>query len=206
MAETSAEKERAMGTSPRKRAPRNPEARKRQIIEAAADIIAQEGPGKVTNRKVAERAGVPLGSTTQYFKSVDELRRAGLSEVAQRLTREYDEVFQVVAQGKGTARALAEAISDYLSQPARLLADASLGTAAISDPEVRNIATQTFEQFLAQCEPYMNETKAKILFAFVEGAVINSCLIGVPYSKEIILEAVELILGDDRTDASENAV
>ena len=29
------------------------------------------------NRRVAEEAGVPLGSTTQYFKSIDELRREG---------------------------------------------------------------------------------------------------------------------------------
>lgn len=194
MADASTNKERTAETLPRKRAPRNPEARKRQIIEAAADIIAREGPGKVTNRKVAERAGVPLGSTTQYFKSVDELRRAGLSEVAQRLARDYDEVFQVVAQGEGTACALAEAISDYLSRPDRVLADASLGTAAIGDPEVRDIAARTFEQFLAQCEPYMTADRAKILFAFVEGAVINSCLMGVPYSNELIHEAVSLIL------------
>lgn len=197
MADTSTSKGRATGALPRKRAPRNPEARKRQIIEAAADIIAREGPGKVTNRKVAEQAGVPLGSTTQYFKSVDELRRAGLSEVAQRLARDYDEVFQVVAQGEGTACALAEAISDYLSRPDRVLADASLGTAAIGDPEVRDIAARTFEQFLAQCEPYMTADRAKILFAFVEGAVINSCLMGVPYSKELIREAVSLILGNE---------
>lgn len=183
---------------PRKRAPRNPEARKRQIVEAAADIIAHEGPSKVTNRKVAERAGVPLGSTTQYFKGIDELRRAGLAEVAKRLDRDYDDAFQVVAQGKGTERMLADAISDYLSQPDRVLADASLGTAAISDPEVRSIATHTFERFLERCEPYMDAERAKILFAFVEGAVINSCLMGVPYDKEIIHKAVSLILGPEK--------
>ena len=80
----------AGGKTPRKRAPRNPAARRQEIIDAAADLISREGTARVTNRRVAERAGVPLGSTTQYFKSIDELRRAGLAELSRRIEREYD--------------------------------------------------------------------------------------------------------------------
>lgn len=204
MAETSSEKTAKAAKAPRKYAPRNPEARRQRIIEAAADIIAREGSSMVTNRKVAERAGVPLGSTTQYFKSIDELRRAGLAEVARRLTRDYDEVFQVVAQEEEKEDALASAICDYLSQPARVSADAALGTAAIEDPEVKDIAVQTFERFLDQCEPYMDVDRAKILFAFVEGAVINSCFMGVPYDNEIIRKAVGLIMSDGQAMGGKN--
>ena len=60
---------------PKKRAPRDPAGRRQAIIDAAANLIAREGSSKITNRRVAEEAGVPLGSTTQYFKSIDELRR-----------------------------------------------------------------------------------------------------------------------------------
>ena len=197
MAETLSEKTAKTPKATRKYAPRNPGARRQQIIEAAADIIAREGSSMVTNRKVAERAGVPLGSTTQYFKSIEELRRAGLAEISRRLTRDYDEVFQAVSHESQTEDALAEAICDYLSQPERVSADAALGTAAIGDPEVKDIAVQTFEQFLEQCEPYMDVDRAMILFAFVEGAVINSCFMGVPYDKEIIRKAVGLILNDE---------
>ncbi len=196
MAKVEDQKESRSNESPHKRAPRNPEARRQQIIEAAADIISREGSNKVTNRKVADQAGVPLGSTTQYFKNIDELRRAGLEEVARRLTRDYDEIFQVVSQDEQLEDALTEAIDIYLSQPERVNADAALGTAAIGDPKVKDIAVQTFEQFLKQCEPYMDAERAKILFAFVEGVVINSCFMGVPYNKEIIRKAVSLILSD----------
>ena len=65
-----------------KRAKRDPEGRRRAIIEAAAEIIASEGTRKLTHRRVAQQAGVPLGSTTQYFSSIDELRRAALAEQA----------------------------------------------------------------------------------------------------------------------------
>lgn len=191
-----------MGTSmntpeteqPRKRAPRNPEKRKQKIIDAAASLIAQEGSNKLTHRKVAELAGVPLGSTTQYFKSIDELRRAGLSQLAQEIEQEYNDMFLVIAENKSRNKVIADAINAYLSEPKTLRADAALYTAAIEDPEVRTITKKNFESFLARCEPYMEIEQAKILFAFVEGAVINSCFMDVPYDSHTIETAVNLIL------------
>ena len=70
------------------RAKRDPEGRRRAIIEAAAEIIAREGTRKLTHRRVAQQAGVPLGSTTQYFSSIDELHRAALAELARLIEEE----------------------------------------------------------------------------------------------------------------------
>mgnify|MGYP000835472671 FL=1 len=66
------------------------------------------------------------------------------------------------------------------------------------DPEVRTITKKSFESFLARCEPYMEIEQAKILFAFVEGAVINSCFMDVPYDSHTIETAVNLILSNTR--------
>ena len=41
----------------------------------------------------------------------------------------------------------------------------------------------------------MDIERAKILFAFIEGAVINSCFMGVPYDPEIVRLATRLIIG-----------
>lgn len=48
-------------------------ARRRAIIEAAAEIIREEGPGAVTHRAVAARADCSLSATTYYFSGLDEL-------------------------------------------------------------------------------------------------------------------------------------
>lgn len=180
----------------KRRAPRDPAGRKQAIVNAAADLISREGSSKITNRRVAEEAGVPLGSTTQYFKSIDELRREGLAEVARRIEREYDEVFLVTEQGSRDAAALAEVINEYLSDRHRVHADAALYAAAIEDPEVEDITRSAFESFLRRCRPFMDEQRAKILCAFMEGAMINSCFMGVPYDRDTIRTAVNLILGD----------
>ena len=181
----------------RKRAPRNPSARKQQIIDAAADLIAQEGSRKITNRAVAERANVPLGSTTQYFKNINELRRAGLAELSRRIEKEYDDVFLLVEQGHNDRETLAAAITAYISDRNRVRADAALYAAAIDDPAVRDIAKKNFETFLERCKPYMNLRRAKIFFAFTEGALIEAYITGKTYDEDLIREAISLILGEE---------
>lgn len=177
-----------------KRAPRDPQGRKQAIIDAAADLISREGSNKVTNRRVAELANVPLGSTTQYFKSIDELRRAGLAELAKRIEEEYDKAFLLVKKGSSDAGLFADYLIEYLSDQQRVYADAVMYAAAIEDPEVRGITRATYELFIKQCKPFMDEQRARILWAFMEGAIIDSCFMGVPFDQEMIRKAVSLIL------------
>jgi AcrR family transcriptional regulator len=51
------------------------EPRRTEILEAALRIVADGGPDAITFRRVAERAGVPLGSLTYYFESREGLLR-----------------------------------------------------------------------------------------------------------------------------------
>ena len=60
----------------RRRAPKPaPLPRREVILDAALALIAARGTEQLTHRSVAEEAGVPLGSTTYYFASRDELVR-----------------------------------------------------------------------------------------------------------------------------------
>ncbi|MDO4244148.1 MAG: TetR family transcriptional regulator [Actinomyces sp.] len=47
--------------------------RRQEIIEAAAAIIRESGPGAVSHRAVARRAGCSLSATTYYFDGLDDL-------------------------------------------------------------------------------------------------------------------------------------
>jgi DNA-binding transcriptional regulator YbjK len=59
--------------------PANPE-RRSQILDAAIDILCDDGVGGLTHRQVDSRAGVPAGTTSNYFRS----RRALLEATAAR--------------------------------------------------------------------------------------------------------------------------
>jgi DNA-binding transcriptional regulator YbjK len=58
--------------------------RRAAIVEAAVDVLVDEGLAATTHRAVAARAGVPLGSTTYYFADRVELVQAALEGLADR--------------------------------------------------------------------------------------------------------------------------
>lgn len=49
------------------------EVRRKQILEAALNIIISDGVRGIRHRAVAKEANVPLAATTYYFKDIDEL-------------------------------------------------------------------------------------------------------------------------------------
>lgn len=64
----------AAGSQPAAGAPAA-EGRREAILDATLRVIAAGGPDEVTHRRVAAEANVPLGSTTYYFASRDQLVR-----------------------------------------------------------------------------------------------------------------------------------
>ncbi len=68
------------------------ERRRYALVSAAADLLCEGGFEAVSHRAVAQRAGLPLASTTYYFSSLDDLivnavEHLGMMEAAQRRAR-----------------------------------------------------------------------------------------------------------------------
>lgn len=55
--------------------------RRAQIVEAAAAYAMEHGISALSHRQAAAAANVPLGSTTYYFASLDELRAAAVERL-----------------------------------------------------------------------------------------------------------------------------
>jgi DNA-binding transcriptional regulator YbjK len=55
--------------------PQNPE-RRAQILDAAIGILADVGVGGLTHRQVDDRAGLPAGTTSNYFRTRQALLEA----------------------------------------------------------------------------------------------------------------------------------
>src|SRR4051794_34000809 len=58
------------------------ERRRAALVEAAAELLVEGGFDAVRHRAVADRAGLPLASTTYYFDSLDELVMAAVEQHA----------------------------------------------------------------------------------------------------------------------------
>jgi DNA-binding transcriptional regulator YbjK len=112
------------------------ERRRRAILDAALRVIAAGGVDAVTHRRVAAEAEVPLGSTTYYFASREELLREAfrhyLAEVTVALAslgREHP-----IESASDIAEALTELARREFTAPSLLLAEYELILYAARDP------------------------------------------------------------------------
>ena len=88
--------------------------RREQILEATLRVIGRSGRQAVTHRAVAEEAGVPLGSTTYYFESRDDLLRQALEHVAASEVGRYGSASRRTSRKVKTPQELADKLIDEL--------------------------------------------------------------------------------------------
>jgi DNA-binding transcriptional regulator YbjK len=118
--------------------------RREQILEAALRLIGRSGRESITHRAVAEEAGVPLGSTTYYFKSRDDLLRQALEHVAADEVERYGRLGEDL-RGVKSSHELADRLMDELVAAAAedrvaYTAEYELWLEASRRPELREAA------------------------------------------------------------------
>lgn len=176
------------------RSKRDPQGRRRAIAQAAAELLLFEGPKSVTHRSVAKKAQVPLGSTTQYFSSINELKRAGYDVISRGVERGYDELIAQSEKAKNDSEALAVCIYDYVTNIEEVRADMVLSAAAIKDEELRALLEKNNERYEASLKQYMSDNQAKMISVFTNGLMLETGIFAHQFSEEFIVQAVETIL------------
>ncbi len=159
----------------------------------AASQILVEG-GDLTHRKVAARAGVPLGATTYYFANLDELRAAGLEHIAHELDASIANLEGEVRASHGDPAVLAGLLHEYLSDHAEVAADTALYLAAVHDPELRPLARRWFEGLIALATRWVDPTTARMLALYIDGAGMYASLHDEPLTLAELTAAFNAIL------------
>ena len=117
--------------------------RREQILEATLRLIGRSGREAVTHRAVAEEAGVPLGSTTYYFDSRDDLLGKALEHVAASEAERYgtlaEELRTVNSADELADRLLSELVAAATDRVA-YIAEYELWLEAGRRPELREAA------------------------------------------------------------------
>lgn len=179
-------------TEPRRR--RDPEARRREIVQAAAELIVEIGVDALTHRKVAARAGVPLGATTQYFDTLDDLRTAALGALVAEIELRIETTRQAVEAVGVTPEALARLITESLADAHALEADRAVVTAAVHDPRVRELAQRWSDQVVAFIAPVHGQDRAQAAAVFIDGVLWHAQISEKPLEERLIRDALAGIL------------
>jgi DNA-binding transcriptional regulator YbjK len=166
------------------------ERRRATLVAAAAELLTEGGFDAVRHRAVAERAGLPLASTTYYFDSLDDLvtaavehqSRAELDQGRQCLddlvTRDrgvdalVDLVLELLLGPQHDDRAVdAEAV---LLRYERLVAT---GRRPYLRPLMRTLSAELNElltEIFARSGTQVDDVELERLVALVDGAVVNA--------------------------------
>ncbi|OZM71448.1 TetR family transcriptional regulator [Amycolatopsis antarctica] len=168
------------------------ERRRAALAEAAAALLSEGGFDAVRHRAVAERAELPLASTTYYFDSLDDLVSAAvehhsraelafgrrcLEDLATR-NRGVDSLVDLVLElllgpRQPEREADAEAV---LLRYERLVAT---GRRAYLRPLMRELSGELHElmrEIFARSGMPIDETELERLIALVDGAVVNALI------------------------------
>jgi len=118
-------------------------SRREQILEATLRVIGRSGRQAVTHRAVAEEAGVPLGSTTYYFDSRDDLLGQALEHVAASEVARYGrraEELRTVSSPRELADRLIDDLVAAATDRVAYIAEYELWLEAGRRPELRGAA------------------------------------------------------------------
>lgn len=181
-----------MSESTRRR--RDPEARRLEIVTAAAELIVEIGVDALTHRKVAARAGVPLGATTQYFATLDDLREAAIGALAAEIETRIDETRRAVVSEGVTPAGLAKLVHQGLTDARAIQADRAVVTAAVHDPRVRGFARQWSDEVVGFIAPVHGVDRARAAAVFIDGVLWHAQIHDEPLDEELIRDALAGIL------------
>lgn len=188
---------------PAARSRRDPQARRRAIVRAAADLLVEGGGGDITHRRVAERAGVPLGATTYYFTSLDELREAGLQVLVDEIEEFIEHVRSASAGEPRGPEALARILHEYFSDTDQMRTDLALYGATIHRPELRPLALRWFDGMVELLSDWTDPATARLLAAFTDGITLHVMFRGEPVELDELTRAITALIrsGPGREEA-----
>ena len=162
-----------------------PRPRRERLLEVTIELIAREGVDAVTHRRVAQLAGVPLGSTSYYFSSREEmlvqaLETFGRQEIASLRARLTD-----VPLRRPSGRRYVDELLDFLapqlgSDHWRTVAQYALLCEAARRPELAPVVREWNQAWWTVLEEVFEALKApdptleaRMLLAMLDGFLIE---------------------------------
>lgn len=181
---------------------KDPEGRRRAIVEAAVQEMIEHGPATLTHRRVAERARVPLGATTYYFSTLNDLRVAALEAIAARTEDDLEEIAEAIAGCEGAPETIAERLCLYLADRDRVLAESVLYFAGVHESDLRPLSRRWVQGMTEILSTHTSLRAARAAAVYMDGAILYALLNDTPLDQEELSAAVTALMGIDSEDTT----
>lgn len=182
---------------------RDPQGRRRAIVHAAIGVIAEVGIARATHRLIAERAGVPLGSTTYYYPTLDDLVAEALREVTEAARAGLEQWADQLTGGDDQVGTLIALVRDCLDDREETLVCYELTLAAARVPELRPAAVLWIDGLRGICARIAGgPERGFALAALIDGTVLRSLASGQPPDEEWLRVGLDALVNPRTTAGS----
>ncbi|MDI3417691.1 TetR/AcrR family transcriptional regulator [Streptomyces luteolus] len=173
--------------------------RRARILAATLDHIAEEGVAGVSHRKIATRAGVPLGSMTYHFSGIDELLREAFTGFADHFVTVFEEHLGHATTAEEACEAVTDLVHTLSEGPRRdLVLTQELYTLAARRPEYRKLTQSWMRRSRQRLEEHFDPETARQLDALIEGLTLHRALDPAPHDRALTREAIRRITTPER--------
>jgi DNA-binding transcriptional regulator YbjK len=167
------------------------ERRRQALVESASQLLVERGFDAVRHRAVAERAGLPLASTTYYFDSLDELITAAVEHHAKvELGRGRANLDALASRHRGLDTLVELVLDQLLGAEPESGGDAeavllryerlvATGRRPYLRPLMRALAVEMYEllsEIFAKSGMPVTKERLERIVALVDGAVVNALI------------------------------
>ncbi|MFI9379605.1 TetR/AcrR family transcriptional regulator [Kutzneria sp. NPDC052558] len=162
--------------------------RKDQVLDAAVDVLGTDGMRRLTYQAVDQRAGVPSGTTSNYFRSRDALLD-GIVDHIEALDRADLGRLSLAADGlDGVALTLAGFVRHALGpgRP-RVVARYALFLETLTRPELRDSLTRSREALVVRGGDWMRAigsteptAHSRIVLDLLDGVILHQIAMPMP--------------------------
>ncbi|WP_146069580.1 TetR/AcrR family transcriptional regulator [Arthrobacter sp. B0490] len=179
--------------------------RRELLCTAAVSLLAAGGPRALTHRAVDRAAGVPLGSTSNLFRTRQSLVSAVVDSLVQ---ADHHRLGRLEGESPRTAEGLATALAHFVSaagttgqeyaraRQALLVhaSDAPSSAAALAEGRSRLIAWGT--DALRSIGATRPEEKSALIVGMVDGMIGATVFMDLPVGESALASAITAIISD----------
>lgn len=156
---------------------RDPEARKREVIEAAERVISARGLEGLTHRSVAAEGDLPVASTTYHFATRDDLIQLAFERSVDQFLAylEHLDEQQPVTSTTDLVERLTDAVVTACTggNQAHWTVQYELFLAAMRRPALRPVADRTITAGRISLERYLPPARAYAVSAALSGMILH---------------------------------
>ncbi|MFB9840054.1 TetR/AcrR family transcriptional regulator [Actinoallomurus acaciae] len=170
----------------RGRGPTDP-ARREKIANAAIAVVAERGVEGVTHRAVAAAAGVPLGSTTYHFATLDDLLAVALRTAADHNVARLRAWERDLPAGADLAAALTDLVVRGLTEErSQTVVEYELYVAALHRPPLRPASNGWDDALVELFASRTDAVTGRLLAAAFCGLLMQALLADPPPTRDEI--------------------